>query len=432
MENSFIYFGITFEKFDVLDFTDDFLAGVRANFFNSNLEPQTNRSVQYINDNTYFFIYNIRKGEPLSWKFNRNGELYQSAETCGANLYRVNTYSEKGRVFKREYFDFDHIWIKSEYLSDINEYPEYILYPSIIDDKPVIVKIHNAPDSKITSYLYPKTDMPENADYSVLAYSDSGFVYFNSVPNDKFISKTLIHDSSVSNLGGFDFDSVDFNLNRNLNTTFDVTQAEYLSEDNGNPVHFETNAPFNEAEDKPKSEFGADDDDEDVEVYERDNTRPDITIESSGEKYKYFGKLNADDKRDGYGRTVTSYGTTAYEGDYKDDKRDGFGAFYYKDGRLNYVGNWKANARQGFGIGFRGSDGDAHIGKWANNIPDGLGARFDKDGEFIFLGNYVNGKKQGKGITLDSDGSFIVSEFLDDNVIASYKVDDLIDRLKNE
>ncbi len=427
MDNNYIYFGITFEKFDVLDFTDDFLAGIRANFFNSNLQPQSDRCVQYIGENKYFFMYNIVKGQALSWKSVKNDELYQNAETVNSDTYRVNTYNKNGRIFKREYFNLDHIWIKSEYLSKAGEYPEFVLYPSVIDEKPVIVKIHNAFETNVKSYLYPKTVMPDDGDYSLLAYSDIGFVYFNSVPNDKFISKTLIHDSSVSNLGGFDFDAVDFNLNRNLNITFDISSAEYLTEENGNPVHIETNAPFNEN----TNEFEEKIDESDISLSE-DEEEPDIIIESSGDSYRYYGQLNENRKRDGYGRTVTPEGNTAYEGGYKDDKRDGFGAFYFKDGRLNYVGNWQKNSRNGFGIGFRGSDGSAHIGKWNNNQPDGHGARFDKEGNFIFLGSYVNGQKQGKGITLDDDGSFILSEFKNDKVIASYKVDDLIDNLSAE
>ncbi|MCR5653522.1 MAG: hypothetical protein K6F88_06945 [Ruminococcus sp.] len=427
MEN-FTYFGITFEKFDILDFTDDFLAGVRANFFNSNFEPQSDRCVQYIGENKYFFMYNIVKGQALSWKSNKNDELYQNAETVNSDTYRVNTYNKSGRIFKREYFNFEHIWIKSEYLFKVGDYPEYVLYPSVIDDNPVIVKIHNAFETNVKSYLYPKTEVPEDGDYSLLAYSDKGFVYFNSVPNDKFISKTLIHDTSVSNLGGFDFDAVDFNLNRNLNTTFDISTAEYLTEENGNPVYVETNAPFNEV----KSEFDEKHDDEDIKVFDNQDEEPDITIESSGESYRYYGQLSESRKRDGYGRTVTSDGLTAYEGEYSDDKRDGFGAFYYKDGRINYVGNWIKNSRNGFGVGFRGSDGSVHIGKWSNNQPEGVGARFDKDGNFIFLGSYFDGKKQGKGITLDDDGSFIVSEFKDDKVIASYKIDDLLNNLSDE
>lgn len=426
--DNYIYFGTTFEKFDILDFTDDFLAGVRANFFNSNLETQSDRCVQYIGENKYFFMYTITNGSPLSWKSMKNDELYQNAEVVNSESYRVNTYNKNGKIFKREYFNYEHIWLKSEYLSTAGDYPEYVLYPSFIDDKPVIVKIHNAYETNVKSYLYPKTEMPENGDYSLLAFSDKGFIYFNSVPNDKFITKTLIHDSSVSNLGGFDFEPVDFNLNRNLNTTFDVDTAEYLTEENGNPVYVETNAPFNEV----KNDFDEKSDDGDVKVYEEEIEEPDTTIQSSGESYRYYGQLNDARMRDGYGRTVTADGITAYEGEYKNDKRDGFGAFYFKDGRINYVGNWIKNSRNGFGVGFRGSDGSAHIGKWDNNQPDGIGARFDNDGNFIFLGNYTDGKKQGKGISLDDDGSFIVSEFKDDNVISSYKIDDLINNAKDE
>ena len=427
MEN-YIYFGITFEKYDILDFTDDFLAGVRANYFNSNLEPQSDRCVQFIGENKYFFMYNIVKGQALSWKSIKNDELYQTAESVNSDTYRVNTYNKSGRIFKREYFNFEHIWVKSEYLSKSNDYPEFVLYPSVIDEKPVIVKIHNAYETNVKSYLYPKTEMPDDGDYSLLAYSDKGFVYFNSVPNDKFITKTLIHDASVSNLGGFDFDAVDFNLNRNLNTTFDIRSIEYLTEENGNPVHVESNAQFNE----PENEYEEKLDDTDVKVFEEDLTPPDSVIESSGESYRYYGKLNDSHQRDGIGRTVTSDGSTAYEGGYKNDKREGFGAFYSQDGRINYVGNWVQNSRSGFGVGFRGSDGSAHIGNWNNNQPDGIGARFDKDGSFIFLGTYIDGQKQGKGITLDDDGSFVVSEFKDDKVIASYKIDDLLNNLTNE
>lgn len=426
--DNYIYFGITFEKFDILDFTDDFLAGVRANFFNSNLETQSDRCVQYIGENKYFFMYTITKGSPLSWKSIKNDELYQNAEVINSDSYRVNTYNKNGKIFKREYFNFEHIWLKSEYLSTAGDYPEYVLYPSFIDDKPVIVKIHNAYETNVKSYLYPKTEMPENGDYSLLAFSDKGFIFFNSVPNDKFITKTLIHDSSVSNLGGFDFDPVDFNLNRNLNKTFDIDTAEYLTEENGNPVHVDTNAPFN----KITNEFYEKSDDGDVKVYEEETEDPDTIIQSSGETYRYYGQLNDSHMRDGYGRTVTSEGITAYEGEYKNDKRDGFGAFYFKDGRINYVGNWIENSRNGFGVGFRGSDGSAHIGKWDKNQPDGIGARFDKDGNFIFLGNYTDGKKQGKGISLDDDNSFIVSVFKDDKVISSYKIDDLLSESNNE
>lgn len=422
-----LYFGLTFDKYDVLDFTDDFLAGVRANFFNSDCETQVNRSVQYLGNDEFSFVYNMTDNAPISWKVHKNGVVHQNAEVVNSDCYRVNTYGDDGRVYKRHYFNNNHRWLKSEYLDDNLKNIEYVLYPSVIDEKDVIVKIHNASESIVQSYLYPKTEMPDDSDYSVLAFTENGFLFFNSVPNHKFISKTVIHDDSVKNLGGFSFDSVDFNLNRNLNTTFDITQVEYLDDENGKPFHSVSNREFNE----PKPE-----EDKKPEEIPQEKTHgesePDAILSVGNESYSYFGSLDEDNRRDGYGRTVTNEGNTAYEGYYKNDKRNGFGTFYYKNRKVNFIGNWSDNYRQGFGVGFRSSDGTSHIGKWDRNNPEGIGARFDKDGNFIFLGRYENGMKQGKGFTLDEDGSFILSIFRDDEVIASYKVDDLLENLKSE
>lgn len=420
-----IYFGITFEKFDILDFTDDFLAGVRSNFFKSGFETQSNRCVQYIDDVEYFFVYNMEKGKQLSWKVNKNGNVFQNSERVNPNSYRVNTYDENGRIFKRHYFDNNHIWLKSEYLTDSLNKPEYILYPFEVDDNEVIVKIHNTPDSSVQTYLYPKQSMPENGDYSVLSYTDKGFLFFNSVPNNKFISKTVIRDNSVNNLGGFEFNLVDFNLSRNLNSTFDITDAEYLDYENGKPYYKVTNEKLNNTSFENENDI----EEFDVKVYEKETDASDAVIERKGESYKYYGELDENKKRTGYGRTVTDEGITAYEGGYFDDMRNGFGAFYFKNGKINYVGNWYNNRRNGFGVGFRGSDGSSHIGKWNNNSPEGLSARFDKNGNFIFLGNFIDGKKQGKGITVDDDGSFVVSVFKDDEVVSSYKIDELLENL---
>ncbi len=421
-----LYFGLTFDKFDILDFTDDFFAGVRSNFFNSNLETQANRSVQYVGEVEYSFVYCMEKNKQLSWKVNKDKKVYQYSEKVDENTYRVNTYDKNGFIFKRFYFDNSHNWLRSEYFSVSSKKAEYILYPSKVDEKDVIVKIHNTEDSTVESYLYPKTKMPEDEDYSVLAFTDRGFLFFNSVPNSKFISKTVIKDDSVNNLGGFDFDSVDFNLHRNLNSTFDISKTEYLTELNGKPYFKITNDIYNKEEEAPAPV------EEDVKIYDSipEKEPSDVVIKSKGENYRYYGELDDANKRSGYGRTVTPEGTTAYEGGYYNDKRNGFGTFYFKNGKVNYVGNWRDNLRNGFGVGFRGSDGSSHIGKWFDNMPNGIGARFDKNGDFLFLGKYINGKKQGKGITLDDDGSFVVSIFENDEVVESYKIDDLINNNK--
>ncbi|MBD9120696.1 MAG: hypothetical protein EGQ04_01155 [Ruminococcaceae bacterium] len=88
---------------------------------------------------------------------------------------------------------------------------------------------------------------------------------------------------------------------------------------------------------------------------ERFDKNADLIINSGNEKYCYYGDINDDCMRDGYGRTEMSNGKTAYEGNYKNNKRNGFGSFYYKNGGLCYTGEWKDNKRNGFGVGVRSS-----------------------------------------------------------------------------
>lgn len=408
--DNIIFFGLACEDYDVLDFATDFLSGVRANYFNSNCERQSDRCIQYVGQDEYSFVYNMQKDMPLSFKAYINNILLQNSENAPDGAV-VRTYKNE-ILYKKIYFGVDHNWVKTEYFNQ--NIAETVISKCFIDDKLVLEKITVRDNSTVKTYLYPKTSIPVDGDYSILAFTNKGFIYFNSIPNDEFISKIVIQDDSVDSLGGFNFSEVDFNLNRNMNSTFDITDAEYLTEDNAKPFVALSSAEFvNET-----SEFAEDNTDTNIIVENGLEEKPDDIVESCGEKYSYYGEI-LNGKRNGHGRTVTSYGTTAYEGEYLDDKRNGFGTFYYKNGDINYTGNWENNTRSGFGVGFRSSDKTSHIGKWNSNVPDGIGARFDKDGNFLFLGNYVDGKKQGIGITVDDNGNFVVSKFKDDEVISS-------------
>lgn len=134
----------------------------------------------------------------------------------------------------------------------------------------------------------------------------------------------------------------------------------------------------------------------------------DITIESRGEVYSYYGTVDESGKRTGRGRTLMSDGNIAYEGEYEDDKRKGQGSFYFKDGTLCYWGNWDNNVRSGFGIGVSSEDKAVHAGNWVDNKPTGLGARFDSDGNLMFISSSCEDKKKGITISDFSDTSFTV------------------------
>lgn len=134
----------------------------------------------------------------------------------------------------------------------------------------------------------------------------------------------------------------------------------------------------------------------------------DLTIESRGEVYSYYGSVDENGKRSGRGRTVMSDGNIAYEGEYLDDKRKGQGSFYFKDGSLCYWGNWDNNVRSGFGVGVSSDDKAVHAGKWADNKPVGTGVRFSNDGTLMFVSSNCDDKKKGITISDLSDTSFTI------------------------
>lgn len=137
-------------------------------------------------------------------------------------------------------------------------------------------------------------------------------------------------------------------------------------------------------------------------------TPADVTIESRGEAYYYYGSVDENGKRSGRGRTLMSDGSIAYEGEYCDDKRKGQGSFYFKDGTLCYWGNWDDNVRSGFGVGVSSDDKAVHAGNWADNKPVGLGIRFDSEGNLMFISSSCEDKKKGFTISDFSDTSFTV------------------------
>ena len=139
--------------------------------------------------------------------------------------------------------------------------------------------------------------------------------------------------------------------------------------------------------------------------------KPDKEIMADGAVYSYYGNLDGNGNRSGYGRTVTDFGLTAYEGMYVNDKRSGKGAYFYKDGTLCYSGDWAENVRHGVGVGFSSRDGSIHVGKWVHNKPEGTGVRMSADGEIKFVCKEL------------SDGSTVLMNYLNDDSVVISKYD---------
>ncbi|MGN1138344.1 MAG: hypothetical protein ACI4RM_02770, partial [Ruminococcus sp.] len=354
-----IFYGFAYAEYNDLDFATDFLSGVRSNFFNSGNKQQSDRTVQLIDGDEYSYVFNMADNSPLSWKIYKNNVLLQKAESQDENGYVVKCYDENNNVYQKIFFNNNHIWIKTEYFSNINNEnsKSLIFIPKVVENEFVIERTVNKADDSTISYLYPKLEIPEDNIYYALAFTNKGFIYFNNVPNDMLVSKIHILDNSLDNFGGFSFVENDFDPKRNFNVSFDITKAEFwdnkkINRDNeSEPKIEETEKTDNkndyddfediitiykksQSSDKLIESFDSDND-EKIKIAEE---KPTSVIESVGETYNYFGTLDQNGNRSGYGRTVTAEGRTAYDGEYSEDKRNGFGSFYYKNGKINYVG----------------------------------------------------------------------------------------------
>lgn len=169
--------------------------------------------------------------------------------------------------------------------------------------------------------------------------------------------------------------------------------------------------PYTTEVSETHEDIEAPEDSEDKDISENMGLLPDKEIMADGAVYSYYGNLDGNGNRSGYGRTVTDFGLTAYEGMYVNDKRSGKGAYFYKDGTLCYSGDWAENVRHGVGVGFSSRDGSIHVGNWVHNKPEGTGVRMSAEGEIKFVCKEL------------SDGSTVLMNYLNDDSVVISKYD---------
>lgn len=270
----------------------------------------------------------------------------------------------------------------------------------------------------------------------------------------------------------------DFNIKRNLSETIDITQAQEFAleedyDDFEDEIEVVDTAPVVEDEvdvDAVLSAFLADESPAQIEVVEAfddhsydyveqtdagedtvcdavacetavdafetdsiaddsfevqsNQDEPNIQIDSVGGTYLYYGDVDDDGMRSGYGRTSTADGRTAYEGYYRNNKRDGVGSYYYKDGSLCYFGEWKENKRDGFGIGVSSFDKSVHVGSFADNKPVGDGVRINADGTTKFVKKILS---NGLTVVLEFDGDkIIITKYNQDGEVVSENSSNLL------
>lgn len=454
LSKGLIIYSALLSDYERLDFKNDALAGVRANYFNSRCNPQEEKSEVLLDERMFTLFYSMREGAPLVWKMTHDKRPYQTVKRLDRS-YCVLSYGDNGLIYKKQYFDGDHYWTRSEYYAPDRD-GVLCGVVTVKSEQGVTVLDCDAiaPDGTRTRRrLYPSTERPSKRSAG-LVYSNCGMVWFDA----DFAPPELAETKEDESGSGFGFAPESF-LSQ-TDAPLDLGGAPYLTADDypaaqeqapaeeekpysaydkierilyeahktnknlfGELADYTEDEPQPAAEDEPVTEPEPEpvldeqpaeapapvaEPQEEVHIAPAQEPAPDSTISTAGGDYAYYGALDENGGRTGRGRTASPNGVTSYDGEYLDDKRNGFGVSYYRDGSPNYIGGWDMGARSGSGVGYRRSDGTLHAGRWQDNKPEGVGARFDSDGGFIDAATYVAGVKHGKSLSFDENGSVVI------------------------
>ncbi len=432
------FYNFCLTQVDDTDLNSDILTAVRKSYF-SDFERIRDRITYDSEGISLLYDYCIERNKPLQWTVKRpGGAVVQEVLPSDNSKYYLCCYQED-KLFKRLLFSKFHTLLKVEYM-DENGAVCRSLEPRKIQGGLCLLYKDNALEEPVALFAAPEVlEKPVReeltatfTDYTAIASTDEGVIWFLSDAQlshyREFVDQVrtgvaqMIEKSYVDDAAPLyeKINAKDFNIKRNLSASLDIADAKPFITPAVPDVPIEdvmaTDQSFSDIDDSsdqevfdvPKTENPEDtpkDDPTDKAV------KPDKQIMADGAVYSYFGELDDNDNRSGYGRTVTDLGRTAYEGEYRSDKRSGKGAYFYMDGTLCYSGDWSENVRHGVGVGISAKDGSMHIGKWVNNKPEGNGVRVAADGNVKFVCKEL------------SDGTTALMNYLDNDTVVITKYD---------
>lgn len=464
LTDGLIIYSALISDFEKLDFKNDALAGVRANYFNSNKLPQYDKSEISLEEKSYNISYRMSENEPLSWKVTRNNQPFQSVKKATGGVYSVFFYKENGIIYKREFFDKAHKWLRTEYYdSNYEDVKVAVLSPKTIYGV-VALKLEKINVYGEHSYviLYPSTSVPMKK-CAGLIYSNVGMLWYDEIfkPEDLPVDNLSVNNSENS---GFKFNNVDeIFMQTDYENILSLSDAEYLDEITcdspefeeaseqtpDNPVKNENTQNYSaydkianilaEAQKTNKDLFGEIINQTSSDVYEKENVieeSKDLVeeavlaekTESAEKSDEFFENVKIDsenceshftdeasneeyDNKDNPDCNViihTKSGRYSYFGDVdENNKRTGRGRTVTPQGLTSYDGEYLDDQRNGFGVCYYKEGNINYIGNWINGKRNGRGVGYRMSDGTMHAGKWKDNSPDGCGARFDSDGNFV-------------------------
>lgn len=229
LTDGLIIYSVLVSDYEKLDFKNDALAGVRANYFNSGCKEQKEITEIELHGMDYKMSCLLTKNEPLSWKVTRDNLPYQSVKRATGGVYSVITYNDRGIVFKRQFFDRNHTWLRTEYFNrSIADKLITRIYPRKVSGIITLVT-EDIDDNGIVSVktLFP-SDKQSNENSRVLIYSNVGMLWYDAsfLPSDMPFTEKKSYGNS-----GFVFNGDLFKNDFVPENAYNLDDCAYLTDE---------------------------------------------------------------------------------------------------------------------------------------------------------------------------------------------------------
>ena len=229
LTDGLIIYSVLVSDYEKLDFKNDALAGVRANYFNSGCKEQKEITEIELHGMDYKMSCLLTKNEPLSWKVTSDNLPYQSVKRATGGVYSVITYNDRGIVFKRQFFDRNHTWLRTEYFNrSIADKLITRIYPRKVSGIITLVT-EDIDDNGIVSVktLFP-SDKQSNENSRVLIYSNVGMLWYDAsfLPSDMPFTEKKSYGNS-----GFVFNGDLFKNDFVPENAYNLEDCTYLTDE---------------------------------------------------------------------------------------------------------------------------------------------------------------------------------------------------------
>ncbi len=229
LTDGLIIYSVLVSDYEKLDFKNDALAGVRANYFNSGCKEQKEITEIELHGMDYKMSCLLTKNEPFSWKVTRDNLPYQSVKRATGGVYSVITYNDRGIVFKRQFFDRNHTWLRTEYFNrSIADKLITRIYPRKVSGIITLVT-EDIDDNGIVSVktLFP-SDKQSNENSRVLIYSNVGMLWYDAsfLPSDMPFTEKKSYGNS-----GFVFNGDLFKNDFVPENAYNLEDCAYLTDE---------------------------------------------------------------------------------------------------------------------------------------------------------------------------------------------------------